>query len=443
MKVNTVEKTEKSTARITVEFSAEEFEKAIETAYRKNRGSIQIPGFRKGKAPRKMVERLYGANVFYEDAAELLCPDAFDQAVQEEKLEVVGQPSISDLNISDEKELTVEFRTALYPEVTLGAYLGLAAPREQKPVTEEDIDQELIGLQKRNARIVSVERPAADGDTVVIDYDGALDGVPFDGGKAEGQSLLLGSGSFVPGFEDQVVGMAVGEEKEISVTFPEDYTPELAGKDVVFKVKLLEVKESVLPELDDEFAKDISEFDTLGEYKESIRTRLEEERAHRAENQFKDAILKQAVSNMEAEIPDVMIDAMSDRMTEEMFYSLSSQGIQPEQYLQMIGMSVQGFKDSNRKNAEARVRTEVLIDKVAEAEAVEVTDEELDAEYEKLAAAYKMDLKDAKEAIAQENVKRQVMLDKAANLIYNSAVICEAAPDDAGEDQAEQSAEAE
>jgi len=421
MKVNGVNEKEKNTVEVIVEVDAGTFDQALEKVYRKNRGSIMLPGFRPGKAPRKMVERMYGASVFYEDAINELAPDVFADAVKDQNLKTVGQPSVDNVDVSDEKVLTLTFITAVYPQVILGEYKGLSAEKSVETVKKKDIDQELEMLQKRNARIASVERAAKDGDTAVIDFEGFLEGVPFEGGKGEGHELILGSNSFVPGFEEQVVGMKAGGEKEIAVTFPEDYAADLAGKDVVFKVKCQEVKEQILPELDDEFAKDVSEFDTLEEYKKSIKDRLTKERTDRAAAQFKDDIMKQAVENMSVEVPDAMVDQTLDNMMQEFYYNISSQGMDPEQYLGMMGMDVEGFRESSRATAEARVLTRLLLDAVIDAEAIIVADEELEAEYARLAEQYGVEIdivkKRADADLLTEDLKRQ----KAADLICDSA----------------------
>lgn len=421
MKLSSVEKKEKSTLQLAVEISAEEFEQGLNSAFKKNRGSVMIPGFRKGKAPRKIIEAMYGESIFYEDAINILYPDAFEYAVGEEKLKTVGQPSVDDVDVSDEKILTIKFLTAVYPEVTLGEYKELSAAYEEAPVTDEDVAGELETLRKRNARIVPAERPAGDGDTVVIDFDGYLDGEPFEGGKAEEHSLTLGSGSFVPGFEEQLAGMSAGEEKDVNITFPEDYAEGLAGKDVVFKVKLREVKEEILPELDDEFAKDVSEFDTLDEYRASVRERLTGERKNAADEAFKNALMDSAVQNMEADVPDAMVDQQIDQMVQDFYYNLSAQGMNPEEYLKMMGMTPESFRESCRVNAEKRVRTDLLLGKIAEVEKIELTDEDLDAQYKNLAESYGMEEEKVRAAVTPENISIDLKMKKAADIIYDSA----------------------
>jgi len=423
MKVNGVNPKEKSTAQLIVEVPASVFEEALEKVYRKNRGGIMVPGFRKGKAPRKIIERMYGNSVFYEDAINDIAPDAFDHAVEAEGLKSVGRPSVEDVDIADDKTLTLTFITAIYPTVTLGAYKGLAAEKVLETVKKKDIDAELEMLQKRNARVQSVERKAKNGDTAVIDFEGFLAGVAFEGGKGEGHELVLGSDSFIPGFEVQVVGMKAGDEKEINVTFPEEYTPELAGKDVVFQVKCQAVKEQILPELDDEFAKDVSEFDTLEAYKKDIKARLTKERAEKADSAFQEAIMKQAVENMTAEIPDAMVEQALDGMMRDFYYSISSQGMDPGQYLQMMGMDMDGFRAGSRATALARIQTGLLLDAVAEAEAIAIEATEIEAEYARLAEQYDKDAETLKKSIPVEELTGDLKRKKASDMIYDSAKV--------------------
>ena len=307
MIVKNLEKQEKNTAVFTVESDAAEFEKAVNTAYQKNKGSINIPGFRKGKAPRTIIEGMFGKEVFYQDALDELAESAYLLGVKENELRVVGSPSIKNVQVTDERTALYEFSVTLYPEVKLGEYKGLKVVKEVVDVDDEDVASELESVRKRNARKINVERAAEMGDTANIDFDGYLNGERFDGGKAENYGLTLGSGSFVPGFEEQVVGMQIGEEKDIDITFPENYTPELAGKAVVFKVKLNSLTVDELPELDDEFAKDVSEFDTLEEYKADVRKNLESQRAEQAQSAFESLALKQASDNLDVDVPDVMI----------------------------------------------------------------------------------------------------------------------------------------
>ena len=423
MNVKSVEKKEKNTAELTVEISAEKFEEALNAAYKKNKSKIAIPGFRKGKAPRKIIENMYGASVFYEDAVEILYPEAYEFAVSEEKLKVVGQPGLLDVDISEDKKLTLKYMISLYPEVKLGEYKGLSAPKPAVKVYKKEIDEEVEATRKRNARIETVERAAKDGDTTNIDFEGFLDGVPFEGGKGEGYNLVLGSGQFVPGFEEQIVGMAAGEEKEINITFPENYTPELAGKAVVFKVKVNEVKESILPELDDEFAKDVSEFDTLEAYKASVKERLTEQKKAEIEKTFKDEIISKVVDNMECEIPEAMVDERVESSIQNYNYNLSAQGITFENYLQMMGMSIDDFRTNMRPAAEKQVKIDLAIEKIAETEKFDVSAEEIEAEYKTLSEQYGVEAEEAKKFIPEESIKKQIEAMKAEELVFSSAVV--------------------
>ena len=315
MIVKNVEKKEKSTVTFDVVCDAAEFEKAINSAYLKNKSKIFVQGFRKGKAPRMVIEGMYGKDVFYDDAADELAPAAYAFAVEQEGLRAVGTPAVRGVDVAEDKTLTLSFLTAIWPEVTLGQYKGVEAPKAKVEVTDEQVEQDIERTRKRNGRIVAVERAAQDGDTAVIDYEGSVDGVPFDGGKAEGHSLLLGSNSFIPGFEDQVIGMSAGEEKDLNVTFPEEYhEPSLAGKAAVFHVKCNEIKEVQLPDLDDEFVKDVSEFDTLDEYRTSIRERLAKNQEADAEADYQNELIYKAGDNITADIPDAMVEEQIDNM---------------------------------------------------------------------------------------------------------------------------------
>ncbi|MCL2562753.1 MAG: trigger factor [Oscillospiraceae bacterium] len=442
MKVTGVNPKEKSTMEIIVEVPAAVFEAALEKTYRKNRGGIMVPGFRKGKAPRKIIERMYGTSVFYEDAINDIAPDAFEHAVEAEGIKTVGRPSVDDVDIKDDKALTLTFVTAIYPTVVLGEYKGLSAEKTAQSVLKKDIDAELETLQKRNARIQAVARKAKNGDTAVIDFEGFLNGVPFEGGAGAGYELLLGSDSFVPGFEAQVVGMKAGDEREINITFPEDYAAELAGKDVIFKVTCVEVKEQILPELDDEFAKDVSEFDTLEEYKKDIKARLTKERTEKADEEFQEAIMKQAVENMTVEIPAAMVDQALDGMMRDFYYSISSQGMDPEQYLQMMGMDMNGFREGSRATALARVQTGLLLDAVVEAEAIAVEEAEIEAEYARLAEQYGQEAEALKKSVSAEDLTGDIKRKKAGDVIHSTATAekkaakKEATPADEAKDEA-------
>ena len=407
--------------QVTVDNAA--FESACNAAYLKAKKNIYVPGFRKGKAPRLVIEGMYGANVFYEDAVEALALDAYKAGLDEAKDRTVGDPAITKYDVAEDKTLTIDFEAALYPEVTLGEYKGLKAYKAPVEVTDEDVEKELESVRNRNARIVTVDREAKDGDTVKIDYDGYLDGVPFDGGKAEGHDLKLGSGSFVPGFEEQLIGAKAGDEKDLDITFPEDYHAELAGKAVVFKVKVHEVKETQLPDLDDEFAKDVSEFDTLDEYKADIKAKLAENKAEAAENNFRSLVIEKAVNNMTVEIPDAMINDRVNQTIEDYARNCAMQGMSLEQYFGMMGIDEKTFRAYVRPGAESNVRTELLLEKVAEVENLEISAEEIEEEYKKAAEAYGMEVEKVKEAAAEELLIHDLKLRKAADLLAENAVV--------------------
>lgn len=437
MIVKNVEKKEKSTVSFDVVCDAAEFEKAVNGAYLKNRGKIFVQGFRKGKAPRMVIEGMYGKDVFYDDAADDLAPAAFRFAAEQEGLRTVGNPAVKAVDVSDGKELTLSFVTAVWPEVTLGQYKGVEAPKAKVEIGDGQVAEELEKIRKRNSRIVTVERPAKLEDTAVIDYEGSVDGVPFDGGKAEGHNLVLGSGSFIPGFEDQVVGMSAGEERDINVTFPEEYHEKsLAGKAAVFHVKCNEVKENQMPDLDDEFAKDVSEFDTLDEYKASIKEKLTKAAEAEAENAYQSALIEKAGDNITADIPDAMVEEQMDNIMREYDQNLQMNGLNLELYLKYLGQDAKAFREQTRPTAERRVKTDLLLDKVAEEEKVEVSDEEIEAEYARLAEQYGMEAEQVKQALARDVISGDVKTRKAAQIIFDAGVPTEPAKEEAPEEEA-------
>ena len=422
MNVKSVEK-ENGKAKVVVEIDKAEFEQALNKAYAKCRKDIMLPGFRKGKAPRKMVESMYGATVFYEDAVNEIFPDIYTKAIVEQELKAVGSPSVSNMDTPDEGGVVLTIETELYPEVTLGQYKGLEVPKREVKVEESEVDAEVGRMAERNARIETVDRAAANGDTVVIDFEGFVDDQPFQGGKAEDYSLTLGSGSFIPGFEDALVGAVAGEERDVNVTFPEDYSAkELAGKPAVFKCKVHEVKESIKPELDDEFAKDVSEFDTLDALKDDIRTRFTKSRTEQNDRAFESAAVQMAAANMTCSIPACMIDEQVDHQIEQFAYQLQSQGMKMEDYVKMVGGDLSSLRASMRPMAEQTVRSDILLSEIAHAENLEVTDEEVEEELKKLAEQYQMELDKVKAAVDTAAVKSDLMGRKAAKLITDSAV---------------------
>ena len=422
MNVKSVEK-ENGKAKIVLEIEKAEFEDALNKAYAKCRKDIMLPGFRKGKAPRKMVESMYGATVFYEDAVNEIFPDIYTKAIVDQELKAVGAPSVSNMDTPAEGGVVLTIETELYPEVTLGQYKGIEVPKREVKVEDSEIDAELNRMAERNARIETVDRAAENGDTVIIDFEGFVDGKPFQGGKAEDYSLTLGSGSFIPGFEEQLVGAVAGEARDVNVTFPEDYSAkELAGKPAVFKCKVHEVKESIKPELDDEFAKDVSEFDTLDALKDDIRARFTKSREDNNERAFEASAVQLAAANMTCNIPACMIDEQVDRQLEQFAYQLQSQGMKLEDYAKMVGGDLSGLRASMRPMAEQTVRNDILLSEIAHAENLEVTDEELEDELKKLAEQYQMELDKVKAAVDTVAVKSDLMGRKAAKIITDSAV---------------------
>lgn len=443
MILKNVEKKENNTALFQVESDAAEFEAAVNAAYLKNKGSIYIPGFRKGKAPRAIVEGMYGHEVFYQDAMDELAPKAFDLGLKESELQIVGAPSISDVNVTDEKTVVYTFAVTLYPEVTLGQYKGLSAPKESDTVTDEEVDEEIENVRKRNARKVSVEdREAKMGDTVSIDFDGFLGGERFDGGKAEDYSLELGSHSFVPGFEEQVVGMKIGEEKDLDITFPEDYVENLAGKAVVFKVKLKGITENELPELDDEFAKDVSEFDTLEEYKADLRQNLQKSKDEQAENAFRSLIMKQAADNMTVEIPQVMLAEKAEEIVRNYAanFGMTDRSVPMDKLLQMMGLDRESMNMTIMPAAEFQVKNDLLLSAVAKAENLSVSDEEAEEYVKKVAESVNASVEEIKQYFGADYIAQEKKREKATNIILDSAVVGEAP---AAEAESEEKAEEE
>ena len=421
MNVKNVEK-EQGSAKVVVEISKEEFQTALDKAYAKIRKDIMIPGFRKGKAPRKFVEKMYGAQVFYEDAVNEIFPEIYKAAITDQQIKAVGQPSVADMQTPEDGSVVLTVSTELYPEVTLGEYKGIEVPKETVSISKAEVDAELSRLQDRNARVETVDRESKMGDTVVLDFDGYVDGKAFDGGKAEGYTLTLGSGAFIPGFEDQLVGLKAGDEKDVEVTFPENYTKELAGKKATFKCKIHEVKETIKPELDDEFAKDVSEFDTLDALKDDIRTRFTKSRTEQNDRAFESAAVQMAAANMTCNIPACMIDEQVDHQIEQFAYQLQSQGMKMEDYVKMVGGDLSSLRASMRPMAEQTVRSDILLSEIAHAENLEVTDEEVEEELKKLAEQYQMELDKVKAAVDTAAVKSDLMGRKAAKLITDSAV---------------------
>ena len=421
MTVKSCEKIEKSQVALTIEVSAAEFEAAIEKAYLKMRKKINVQGFRPGKAPRKMIEKMYGAEVFFEEAINIAFPEAYEAALKEQELQVVGYPEVDMVGECTKEGFTFKAVVPVYPEVTLGEYKGLSAVKGEVKVTEEDVADRLQTLAERNTRLVSVDREAKLGDTAVIDFEGFLEGVPFEGGKGENHSLELGSGSFVPGFEEQVIGMKAGEEKDLDITFPEQYTPELAGKAVVFKVKVHEVKEKEVPVMDDEFAKDVSEFDTLDELKADLEKKIAVEQEKAIEQAFADTLMEQVAENITVEIPDAMVEAQTKQFIDNFKMQLAQQGIPYEEYMKMTGSDEAKLVEEAKEPAVRQVRMDLAMGAIIKAENITVSDEEVEAEYKNLAEQYNMDIEMVKKNLVADQVRDELISRKAIEVVTSSA----------------------
>ena len=445
MEVKSIEKKEKNSADITVSVTPEEFEAALVKVFNKNKKSIQIPGFRKGKAPRKIVEAMYGESVFYEDAINEVAPEAYFFSVKEKELKVVADPSIEDAKVEDDKSLTLKFNAVLYPEVELGQYKGLEAVRKEVKVDPAEIDMEVDQLRNRNATIQTAERPAKFGDTVVLDYEGFIDGVPFEGGKDTNHSLEIGSNTFIPGFEVQLIGTSAGEDTEVNVTFPEDYhAEELKGKPAVFKCHIHEVKEKLLPEADDEFAKDVSEFDTLADFRKNIEDKLRKQKEDKTRDDFLDLLLAQVVDNMKVDLNDAMVDQRARQMVEDIGQRIQQQGISLDTYLGWMGTNLADFTKSQRANAEKTIRQELALTKIAELENITVTEEDRESELQKFADQYGMEVDTIKTFMDTERMDESILYKKAADLIIeNATALPEPEPEKVELAEAEKAAEAE
>lgn len=409
-------------ATIVVEIDKELMESGVNKAYQKARKNIQLPGFRKGKAPRKMIESMYGAHVFYEDGLEEIFPEIYEFAVTKQELNAVGRPSLADMQISDENIVTLTLTTEVYPEVTLGQYKGLEVEKEEAIVTDEQVAAELDRMAQNVASTETAERAAQMGDTVNIDFEGFDDDVPFEGGHGEDFDLKLGSGSFVPGFEEQLVGMSAGEEKDIDITFPEDYHKELAGKAVVFHVLVNKVTSTSVPELDDEFAKDVSEFDTLEELKADIRAKALEEAQKKNDTAFENACVEKAAETTTVELPNALVEAELDNQMNRFAYQLQMSGYSMDQYAKMMGGDVSTLRSAFRPAAEKQAKISVTLKKIAETEELSVSEEEITAELESVAKEYDMELEKVRSMVPAEEIKDNLITRKAVKLIVDSAI---------------------
>ena len=421
MTVKNIERNGNKTT-IVVEIDKELMEKGVNAAYLKARKQIALPGFRKGKAPRKMIESMYGAHVFYEDGLEEIFPEVYQFAVIEQDVKAIGRPSLEDMQISEDNIVTLTLSTEVYPEVTLGQYKGLEVEKAEATVTDEQVEAELKRMQNNVASTETVERAAEMGDTANIDFEGFDNGVAFDGGKGENFDLKLGSGQFVPGFEEQVVGMTAGEEKDIDITFPEDYHAELAGKPVVFHVKLNKVTETVVPTQDDEFAKDVSEFDTLEELKADVRAKALESAQKQADSAFEQACVEKAAENTTVEMPKALIEAELDTQMERFGYQLQMSGYSMEAYAKMMGGDVATMRNAFRPAAEKQAKINVTLEKIGEVEGIEVSEDEINAELENLASQYQLELEKVKSMVPTEEITASLKTRKAVKVIVDSAV---------------------
>ena len=427
-----VEKLEKNMAKLTIEVSAEELEKAIEGAYQKNKNKISIPGFRKGKAPRKMIEQMYGKSVFYEDAANALIPDAYDKALEECEEQIVSSPKIDVTQLEAGKPFIFTAEVALKPEVTLGKYKGVKVDKIEVKVTDEEVDAEINRERESNARTINVEdRAVKDGDMTVIDFEGFVDGVAFEGGKGENYPLTIGSGSFIPGFEEALVGAELNKETEVNVTFPEDYhAAELAGKPAVFKCTVKEIKEKQLPDLDDEFASEVSDFDTMAEYREDVQKKLTSKKEEEAKIAKEEAALDAVIADAKMEIPDAMLETQQRQLLENFAQRIQAQGLTLEQYMQFTGLTAQTMMEQLKPEALKRIQSRLVLEAVAAAEKMEATEEDFEAEIKSIAESYQMEADKVKELLGEQGakqVKEDICVRKAADFIVDNAKEAKAA----------------
>ena len=430
MSLENVATTETNVRELTIKIDKETFDKATDKVFHKNAAKMNVPGFRKGKAPRSIIEKMYGKGVFYEDALDDIIPGAYQEALTESGLDVVSRPEF-DIDTIDENGVVLKAKVYVYPETALKSYKGLKIEKTVKPVTDEDVDHEIGHVQERNARTVDVtDRAAEMGDTVTFDFDGSVDGVHFDGGKAENYSLKLGSGQFIPGFEEQIAGKNIGDEFDVNVTFPEDYqAEELKGKAAVFACKLHAISKSELPALDDDFAKDVSEFDTLDEYKADLKAKMEERNAGAADREAEEALIGKLIDNLEAEIPACMFDNEVENQVRDFDNRLRQQGMELSMYFKYTGMDLEGLREQMRPNAERQVKARLALEAVAKKEKIEASDEDIDAELEKIAKAYNMEVEQVKLYVDRESVAKDITVQKAMEVVKAAAKITEKTED--------------
>lgn len=421
-----IEKLEKNMAKLTIEVSAEELEKALQNAYLKQRKNINVPGFRKGKVPRQMIEKMYGPEIFYNDAADALLPDAYAKAYDEAELDIVSQPEIDIVQMEKGKPFIFTATVATKPEVTLGEYKGLTFDKVEVEVTEEEVAAKLEEEQKKNARTVSVERAVENGDEVVLDFEGFVDGVAFEGGKGENYPLTIGSGAFIPGFEEQLIGAEAEKEVEVNVTFPEEYhSADLAGKAATFKCTVHEIKVKELPELDDDFAAEVSEFDTLDEYKADIKAKLADRKEADAKRAKEDQVVEKAVANATMEIPEAMLTTQQNQMVQEFAQRIQAQGLSMEQYFQFTGLTAEKMMEEVKPQAEKRIQTRLVLEAIVKAENIEITEEKFNAEVAKMAEMYKMEADKLIELMGEnekEQMKEDMAVQEAVTFLLENAV---------------------
>ena len=443
MELKNTEKQEHSVVALTIEITKAEFEAAKDKAFKKTGKNITVPGFRKGKAPRKMIEKLYGEGVFFEEAFNIIYPDAMEMAVEKSGIKPVGRADVDLGDPAEEGGLTIIAKVPVEPEVELGEYKGIEVEKETVKVLQADVKAELNRMAQRNARTETVERKAKKNDTVDIDFEGFVDGVPFEGGKAEHHELTLGSGAFIPGFEDQLIGCKAGDEKDVVVTFPEEYhAKELAGKEATFKCKVHKDEETILPEIDDEFAKDVSDTcETLDDLKKEITERLKAERQEAADNAFEEKVLDAVIDGMKADIPAAMIDSQVDTIVQDFGYRLQMQGMGLEQYLKMTGTEMGAFRAMFQSQAERQVKTRLALQKVVELEGITVSDTELEEEYAKMAEQYKMEVEKVKAIVSKEALEGDLKISNALEFIKKNAKVKKAAKKKAAEETTEETAE--